>query len=268
MRTSLTTLTFRIPVKRTHFYRPRVFEQKVPLFFERSKYLVKTIQTESELREVLRFRYDIFHREFQGKLLPFGMDWDSLDHSADHLVIIDKKIGKIVGTYRLISTSFSKDTYSNKEFDISELLSAPEIKLELSRACIHKNYRNGVVIGLLWRGICQYLTAVQADYLMGCSSVNTMDSQEIGKILKSLAHQRVGLDTFTVLPREEFFRKNGLHLINRKKVSALPALLQSYLNAGAKVSLHPAWDYDFHCVDFFTLLKVSDMPTQYLSKFK
>jgi hypothetical protein len=95
-----------------------------------------------------------------------------------------------------------------------------------------------------------------------------MDSQEIGKILKSLAEQRVGLDSFTILPREKFFRKNGPHWINRKKVDALPPLLQSYLNAGAKVSLHPAWDYQFHCVDFFTLLKVSDMAAQYRNRFK
>ncbi|NBT58185.1 GNAT family N-acetyltransferase, partial [bacterium] len=242
-------------------------EQKVRIHFERSKYLVKTIDSQRDLEAVLKFRYEIFHREFQGKLLPFGKDQDDFDPIADHLVIIDKTKQKIIGTYRLISTSFSPEPYSNSEFDLSEILSTPEIKLELSRACIHRDYRNGVVISLLWRGICQYISAVGADYVMGCSSVNTMDSEEISKIVKTLAQQRSGLNHFTVLPREEYFRKNGLHLINRKKVEAIPSLLQSYLHLGAKVSLHPAWDYQFHCVDFFTLLNVSEMPEAYQNKY-
>ncbi len=243
------------------------FEQKIPVFFERSKYLVKTIETQSELDAVLKFRYEIFHREFQGKLLPFGKDQDALDPVADHLVIIDKIKRKIIGTYRLISTSFSQQLYSNLEFDVTDILASPGIKLELSRACIHRNYRNGVVISLLWRGICQYIAAVEADYVMGCSSINTMDSAEIAKIVNSLAQQKVGLSSHTVLPRDQYFRRNGFHMINRKKVEALPSLLQSYLNFGAKVSLHPAWDYGFHCVDFFTLLKVSDMPASYQNRF-
>lgn len=243
------------------------FEQKVPICFERSKYLVKTIETQAEFDAVLKFRYEIFHREFQGKLLPFGKDQDSLDTIADHLVIIDKTKGQMIGTYRLISTSFSHQLYSNLEFDVTEILETPEIKLELSRACIHREYRNGIVISLLWRGICQYLAEVRADYVMGCSSVNTMDSREIAKIISFLAHQKVGLIDYMVLPREDYFRRNGFHIINRKKQVTLPSLLQSYLNFGAQVSLHPAWDYQFHCVDFFTLLKVSDMPDSYRSKF-
>ncbi|NBX76895.1 MAG: GNAT family N-acetyltransferase [Proteobacteria bacterium] len=243
------------------------FEQKVRIRFERSKYLVKTIECQSELDAVLKFRYDIFHREFQGKLLPFGTDQDTFDSIADHLVIIDKTKQKIIGTYRLISTSFSSELYSNSEFDISELLATPEIKLELSRACIHRDYRNGIVISLLWRGICQYIAAIGADYVLGCSSINTMDSGEISKIVKILAQQKVGLNHFTVFPREEYFRKNGLHLKNRKKIEALPSLLQSYLNFGARVSLHPAWDYQFHCVDFFTILNVSEMPAAYQNKY-
>jgi len=243
------------------------FEQKVRIRFERSKYLVKTIESQSELDAVLKFRYEIFHREFQGKLYPFGTDQDSFDPMADHLIILDKTKQKIIGTYRLISTSFSADLYSNSEFDISEILATPEVKLELSRACIHRDYRNGVVISLLWRGICQYISAVGADYVMGCSSVNTMDSEEIARILNILAQQKSGLNQYTILPRAGYFRKNGFHLMNRKKVEALPSLLQSYLNFGAKVSLHPAWDYEFHCVDFFTLLNVSDMPAAYQTKY-
>jgi len=251
-------------------YRPftRSFQQKVSIRFERSRYLVKTIKTEEELEAVLQFRYQIFHKEFQGKLVPVGIDWEPLDPLADHLVIIDQQLNKIVGTYRLISTSYSDSLYSFSEFHIDSFLQEPGTKLELSRACIHRDYRNGVVISLLWRGVCEYIDATQADYVFGCSSVNTMDGRAVAQVVSWLANQQATLDRYTILPREEYVRRNGLHLINQAKVEKLPSLLQAYLKAGAKVSLHPAWDYEFHCVDFFTVLKVEEMKSSFQSKYR
>lgn len=244
------------------------FKQKVPVFFERSKYQVRTLRTQTELEAALQFRYEIFHREFQSKIIPFGTDWEKLDLVADHLVIEDKTTGRIVGAYRLISSPFSSVFYSNTEFDLDDFLDEPGLKLELSRACIHKNYRNGSVLSLLWRGVCEYIAAIRADYVLGCSSVNTMDGREIARITASLAKQRSQLEGFTILPREKYFRRNGLHIVNQVKVETIPSLLQVYLKAGAKVSLHPAWDYNFHCVDFFTLLRVADMKSQFKSRYQ
>jgi len=244
------------------------FKQKVPVFFERSKYRVRTLRTQADLESVLQFRYEIFHREFQNKINPFGTDWEDLDPIADHLVIEEKTTGQIVGAYRLIASPFSSVFYSNTEFDLDDFLDEPGLKLELSRACIHKNYRNGSVLSLLWRGVCEYIASIQADYVIGCSSVNTMDGREIARITASLAKQRSQLEGFTILPREKYFRRNGLHVVNQSQIETIPSLLQVYLKAGAKVSLHPAWDYDFHCVDFFTLLKVGDMKSQFKSRYQ
>lgn len=251
-------------------YRPftRGFQQKVGIEFERSQYLVKTIGTEAELEAVLQFRYEIFHKEFQGKIVPVGIDWEPLDPLADHLVIIDQTSNKIVGTYRLISTSFSDSLYSNSEFHIDSFLQESGTKLELSRACIHRDYRNGVVISLLWRGVNEYIRATGASFVFGCSSVNTMDGRAVAQVVSWLANQGAALDKYPILPRSTFFRRNGFHLINQSKVEKLPSLLQAYLKAGAKVSLHPAWDYDFHCVDFFTVLKVEEMKSSFQSKFR
>ena len=244
------------------------FRQKNRICFTRSKYRVRTIETQEELERVLQFRYEVFHREFQNKMIPFGIDWEALDPIADHLVIEDLEAGQIAGTYRLIATSFSNTLYSNVEFDLDEFLQTPGVKLELSRACIHRNYRNGSVISLLWRGVCEYITAIKADEVIGCSSVNTMDGREVARIVTSLAKQQAQLESFTILPRELYLRRNRLHLVNQSKIEAIPSLLQVYLKAGAKVSLHPAWDYDFHCVDFFTVLKVEKMKSNFKSKYR
>jgi len=261
-------LNYRTKIPGTHQTFAQEFHQKVPIYFERSRYIIRTIQTRAELESVLQFRYDIFHREFQKKIFPFGIDWENLDPIADHLIIEDKHSKKIVGTYRLISTSFSRALYSNTEFDLDEFLLVPGIKLELSRACIHRNYRNGTVISLLWRGVCEYISAIKAQYVIGCSSVNTLDGKEVARMTVSISKKRATLEGITILPREAYLRRNKLHLVNQTKVETLPPLLQVYLKAGAKVSLHPAWDYQFNCVDFFTVLKVADMKSSFKNKYQ
>lgn len=153
----------------------REFRNKVPLRLERGDYLVKTIETPDELERVLQLRYSIFHREYKGKLFPVGVDWEDLDPVADHLVIVDKRSGKFVGTYRLIASPYSSRFYSQSEFQLTDFLELPGTKLELSRACVRREYRNGVVLQLLWRGLTEYFRKVGADYVFGCCSVQTMD---------------------------------------------------------------------------------------------
>lgn len=244
------------------------FRQKVNIQFERGNYLVKTISTEEELEEVLGLRYEIFHKEFQGKLFPFGVDWEDLDPVADHLVIVDKEKQKIVGTYRLLSTAFSDTFYSESEFQIQPLLSLPGAKLELSRACIHKDYRNGTVMGLLWRGVSKYLLKVEAEYIFGCASVKTMKARTVLQISSELKERNVVLDDVTVLPTPAYTRRSGIRISLRRDDFKLPALFEAYLKAGARVSLNPAWDYDFNCVDYFTVLKVSDMAHAFQRKYQ
>jgi len=54
----------------------------------------------------------------------------------DHIIIIDKNINKIIGTYRI--NIYNKKFYSAKEFYINDLLALKGKKAELGRACIFK----------------------------------------------------------------------------------------------------------------------------------
>jgi putative hemolysin len=47
--------------------------------------------------------------------------------------------------------------------------------LELGRASIDREHRTPEVLTLLWRGIAQYATDMQLRYLIGCSSLNSVD---------------------------------------------------------------------------------------------
>src|SRR4051812_8925939 len=92
---------------------PSRFKRTVDVSIERGRYLVKTIETQSELNEVLRLRYAVFQREFRKKKFPFGFDIDSFDSDCDHLVIKDREENdRIVGTYRIITSANSPSFYS------------------------------------------------------------------------------------------------------------------------------------------------------------
>jgi putative hemolysin len=239
----------------------RNFQPKIRVQFDKGPFTVKTVENWSELEQVLRLRHEVFHKEFIGQTLPLGLDFDRYDSLGDHLVILDREQGKIVGTYRLICSKFANNFYTASEFNIDEFLQQPGTKLELSRACIHKDYRDGVVIALLWRGLVQYIQQSQAAYLFGCASIRSMDVAEVQTIYQYLGSKDFLSDDFGIGPVASYTMPgwttatgSGSGVESGK--SLIPPLLNSYLRAGAKVFGAPALDSAFRCVDLFTVLKM------------
>lgn len=252
----------------------KLFYRKVPVYFEKGSYVVKTIESRSELKEVMKLRYQVFHKEYRKKKFPFGLDVESLDPVADHLVIIDKESSRIVGTYRLICSEFSNVFYSQSEFMIQGFFELPGVKLEMSRACIHRDFRKGVVMNLLWRGLVKYMNEVKAKYLFGCSSVKTMDPREVGLVVGHFQSQGQLLNPSIQAQPLPMYEMTRLAVVSEDGAVArpvdemIPALLQSYLKAGAKVSPLPALDRDFKCVDFFTVLDMESLTQLYERRYR
>lgn len=240
------------------------FKRKVPIRIEKDNFIIKTAENDDEVNETLRLRYEVFQKELLGRRSAFGIDIDRYDAIADHLVLIDKNINSIVGTYRLISSAHSDRYYSENEFNIANLLRQPGSKLELGRACIQKAYRNSNMIALLWMGLGEYIAATKARYLFGCSSVSTTDPLEVAMLHRYLRDNHYTPEATRVFPHKKHrIKRFGEYLaqversedlrsdeIAKKKV---PALITSYLMAGARIAGEPALDRDFQCVDFFTI---------------
>lgn len=255
------------------------FRRKVEVYFTRGDYEVKTAETPAELAEVLRLRYQVFHKEYKNKKFPFGLDFDDLDFVCDHLIIRSRSTGAIVGNYRLNSSTFSHDFYSAQEFQMDKVLALPGVKLELSRMCIHKDYRNGMVMTLLWRGMVAYMKAVNASTLFGCSSVRTMMNYEIALLYKYFGDQGFLDESFQVHPLPKYqikkfkgtlsFLENAdIHLSHMTAKRLIPPILTSYLRAGARILGEPALDRDYKCTDFFTILNVADIEKVYDRRFQ
>ncbi len=270
-----------------NFYNSKIkkFTPKITFKLEKGNYIIKTAENYKELQQSLYLRYKVFYEELLDSKKDNTIDIDQFDFISDHLLVIDKRTNQCIGSYRMISSTYSKEFYSQTEFDIDNILKIEGNKLELGRACINTENRNGLTIALLWIGITEYIKHSKANYLFGCSSVKTTDFFQIGSVFKYLKDHYYSDDSLRVYPKKEFqtlktafdyrhlttytdFLNKLDHSYHPKIATKLvPSLLKSYLKAGALICGEPALDKEFQCVDFFTLLNVEDLTSKVTRKF-
>ncbi|MBM4404161.1 MAG: GNAT family N-acetyltransferase [Candidatus Cloacimonetes bacterium] len=253
------------------------YRSKIRMFIDKKNFVIKTADTPEELIRALRLRHEVFLEELLHKSKRTGIDFDRFDRTCDHLMIIDKRNDLLIGTYRLQSSLHTKRWYTATEFHMKLIKKLEGNKLELGRACVHHEYRNGLTIALLWEGIHAYMLTSDTKYMFGCSSIKTMDKEEIKGIYNYLRHNGHILDDHKVRPRSKF-RVPGLRRHLRRNThthtdgdlshfkAKIPSLLNSYLKVGAKVCGAPALDKSFKCIDFLTLLDVEMIQQQYTRK--
>lgn len=246
----------------------RHFRMKVQVYQVSENFILKTAESPFEMRQVLKLRHDVFYKEMQNKETESKLDIDELDNLCDHLIIIDKKTKRVVGTYRMISSTFSDKFYSESEFDLSGVLALEGNKLELGRACIDPDFRTGAIINLLWKGIAEYMKKTETKYLFGCASVQTVDPTQASRILGYLRSKDLAVDELGVAPTENY-RSEILDVAPDETIEKeIPPLIQSYILAGAKFHGEPALDLEFQCYDFFMMLKTDEMSRLFKRRYK
>ncbi len=246
------------------------YQPKIKLEFSRKNYTVKTASTASDYREAFRLRFDVFYGEKIGVAKPLtqGFDCDFFDNLADLLVLQDNDTGETVGTYRLLSSQNSSQFYSQTEFDLSLFLLEHKNVLEMSRACIHPQYRNGITLSLLWMGVMEYARLSGAEFLFGCSSIWTSDTEVVASLLTHLKNEEFHSERYQIAPLNRYHA-----ILNERPADAilckdfLPPLLSFYLRAGAKVYGEPAYDHEFGCFDLLTILDVGNIQDKYRRRY-
>lgn len=247
------------------------FKPKIKFEIPVKDLVVKTADSPDELRKVLRLRYDIFTKEFGVKLKFQDMDFDRYDLTGDHLLVVRQSTAEVLATYRVLCTEFTDSFYSENEFHLDQFLELPGIKIELGRACVHESFRTGMLINLVWRGIARYSQMSKAEYMFGCTSVDTVDPTESMSIFRALERDQSTSNQFGISPKKEYQFSSYPELVPADMIenakNKIPSLFKSYLKAGAKVHGHPAYDEDFNCIDFFTTLELKNLNQQYVKHF-
>ena len=255
------------------------FAPKTRIHFQVGNFTVKTADRLAELQSAMKLRYSVFRSEFGIPETADQCDMDRYDLHSDHLLILDNLTNLTIGTYRLSASNFANQYYSETEFDLTEVLKLPGNKLEVGRACVHPNYRNGAIINLLWRGLITYAKLHDVRYLFGCSSIRTIEPRLAAILLRGLEDRGFATQLHQVNPKPNYLIPNfdwhyqttqyrALHLDRDMWDFWVPPLLKSYFKAGARVLGQPVLDLNFYCIDFFTLLDLNCVSPQFERKFE
>jgi len=235
----------------------------------RGRLAVSLAHSAAAVEEVQRLRYQVFGHELgaigaEAKLL----DRDRFDPHCDHLLVRDTRANWVVGTYRIltpVAAARAGGFYSEQEFDLHGLAALRPHLVEVGRACVDADYRNGAVIALLWSGLVRYARNCGYRYLMGCGSVPMADgADKAGRICSYATQMHLSPPQWRVTPRVPF-AYTPTESVGTKP--GLPALLKGYLRAGAYVCGEPAWDRDFGTADFLVLLPLERISDRYANHF-
>ena len=240
------------------------------MFFKYDKYLVRLLDKNNrdELIDIQKLRYNFLLKEFNPSLPDEGIDADEYDQNADHIIVIDTENGKNVGTYRIstLETNKNKTFIDESEFNIDSLKKCGSNILELGRAVVHKDYRNGVVIQLLWSAIYRYAIENKCKYMFGTCSLHSTDPSKYANLLCYLKkNKQADVEVFAKEPKYEFdfVEEYNEELLKEE----MPSLLRTYLGIGAKVSRNGFIDYDFNCCDVITVIEVDKINPLFARKF-
>lgn len=238
---------------------------------EVGRYRLRLAQSAEDRDAACRLRFKVFNIEL-GKGLDAsyetGLDTDQFDLFCEHLLVEDKVDRRVVGTYRMQSGMTAAENlgyYSEQEFDFAPYSGMRGEILELGRASIDREHRTPEVLTLLWRGIAQYATEMGLRYLIGCSSLNSVDPREGWAMFGQLANYRVAPELWT-RPVDGWVCPQGTMEPDAEPVK-VPKLLKTYLAIGARISSEPAWDREFGTIDFLTLLDLRTISSAARNRF-
>ncbi|MSU04040.1 MAG: GNAT family N-acetyltransferase [Pedosphaera sp.] len=234
------------------------------------QYEISLAKDAAELHAAQALRFIVFNLELHEGLensYATCRDVDPFDEICDHLIIKEILTGEVVGTYRLQTGSKAAahlGYYSGTEFDLTPFERIRSEIVELGRACVHRDHRNLVVLGMLWNGIAKYLKEHSCRYLIGCSSLSSQDPAEGATVYSQLCRQHLVEKCFQTKPNSGWECPTDLLMNKRVKV---PKLLAAYLSLGAKICGSPAIDREFKTIDFLTFLDFSSLPPNTIDRY-
>ena len=233
-------------------------------------YSLRLAQSAEEIRAAQVLRFEVFNLELKEGLpqsYANGFDEDPFDAVCDHLLVEYVPTKQIIGTYRVQTGTRAAEKlgyYCAQEFDFSPYEKLRRRMIELGRACVHRQHRNLVVLGLLWKGIADYATANGARYLFGCSSITSQDEAAGASAYASLSRHNLVEPPLRTMPLPAY--ECSLNQLAGEAVS-IPKLLRAYLALGAKICGPPALDRQFKTIDFLTVLDLEAMPAPARNRF-
>ncbi len=238
-----------------------------PLFLESGEFTLRFAQNARDLDAVCKLRFEVYNLELNEGLSASyrtHRDIDEFDAQCHHLMVVHRASGTVAGTYRIQTGSMAMQNlgfYSAQEFDISsfprEFL---ERCVEVGRACIGREYRNGRVLQMLWKGLARYLDWNGKLYLFGCCSLTSQDPAEGRALFRRLTELDHMHPALYALAKPGYECEAGVLAVLDAEQPRLPRLFEGYLNLGGLVCGEPALDRRFKTIDYLVMVDIEKMP--------
>ena len=223
-----------------------------------------------EVRKVQSLRYEYLLRDYDPSLPVGGIDNDGYDDFSDSVLVIDKENSIIAGTYRIDTPDTIKNHkyLTEDEYNIDQIKASGERFLELGRAVVRNEYRNGFVIQLLFVGIHHYANEHNCRYLMGLCSFHGHNPAIYGQGLALLKrdYSCTRFDIKAVANAYSFDYVAEEDIDETLAKEQLPKLLRTYLKLGHKVSIDGSIDYRFNSCDVFIILDINEIDIRYAKR--
>ena len=241
-------------------------------FFE-----VKIAEYLHEVESALKLRFEVFNLELHEGLessYETGFDSDVYDTFCDHLIVKDRQLDKVVGTYRLLRQEKAEKSlgfYSENEFNLARVKNLPGQALELGRSCVAKEYRSLAVVNLLWAGIGRYIEIHNISTMFGCASFHSADAKQVSEAFAYLRTHNFAPEQYRVYPTQRcamnLVHSQGSENNEKSVLKKFSPLLKGYLRLGGLVCGEPAFDRQFGTADFFTLVETEKITEKYKSHY-
>jgi len=240
--------------------------QSIDMDAKKNKLHVRFAETEDDIRAVQRLRYHVFVKELGARIAGAdhlaGLEVDSFDPFSDHLMLLDQQRpenDRVVGVYRLMDrlNAAAAGAFScEAEFDIAEILKQDRPVLELSRSCLHPEYRNGMGMFLLWQALARHIDEQNIAFLFGVASYHGTDIAEHADSLSLLSAEHLSSFNVTSHQNHKIPPRDTDRKVSLRKT---PALIKAYLRLGGKVGKGVFVDETFNTTDVCMIVDTSDL---------
>ena len=247
------------------------------------QFAVRLARDSADLRAAQRLRYEVFVAELggDGALVDHSarLECDDLDPHFDHLLLIDTArdaaaLEHVVGVYRLLPGDRAAALgrfYCDEEYDLSPLRATGRRLLELGRSCVHRDYRGGTAMVLMWNALAEYVLERDIEILFGVASFHGTDPHALRMPLACLHHFHGAPEALRVRVRPEHFQTMDLMpaeaVDRRAALAAMPALIRAYLRLGGVVGEGAFVDHAFNTTDVCLVMDTAQMSARHRSYY-
>ncbi|WP_296762723.1 GNAT family N-acyltransferase [Sediminimonas sp.] len=228
-------------------------------------------RSETELHAAQRLRYEVFVAELGGggPMVDHDarLERDRFDPFFEHLILRDltrPEGAQVVGVYRLLDEAGATRAgqfYSEDEYNLAPLRRSGRRLLELGRSCLHRDYRGGGAMHVMWSALADHISARGIEILFGVASFHGTDVQALAQPLSLLHHRHLAPPGLRVRARPPGAAAMDLipegQLDRRAAMLTVPALIKAYLRLGGCVGDGAFVDRDFNTTDVCLVLDMA-----------